>query len=190
VVPLKAIVLNLLSVGAASGLLVLVFQRRWAEPILGFTSNGSIISWLPLFLFVILFGLSMDYHVFILSRVRESVDEGMTTEAAVKHGITATAGVVTSAAFVMVAVFSLFGSLSSLELKQGRRRPRGRRADRRDDRARGARARIDEAARRVELVPAAFPAAALAHYRGAGSCKRSSARCASARRTRVGFEPK
>jgi uncharacterized membrane protein YdfJ with MMPL/SSD domain len=118
VVPLKAIVLNLLSVGAAYGLLVLVFQHHWAEPILGFTSNGSIISWLPLFLFVILFGLSMDYHVFILSRVREAVDEGMSTEAAVKHGITATAGVVTSAAFVMVAVFSLFGSLSSLELKQ------------------------------------------------------------------------
>jgi uncharacterized membrane protein YdfJ with MMPL/SSD domain len=118
VVPLKAIVLNLLSVGAAYGLLVLVFQHHWAEPILGFTSNSSIISWLPLFLFVILFGLSMDYHVFILSRVREAVDEGMSTEAAVKHGITATAGVVTSAAFVMVAVFSLFGSLSSLELKQ------------------------------------------------------------------------
>jgi uncharacterized membrane protein YdfJ with MMPL/SSD domain len=118
VVPLKAIVLNLLSVGAAYGLLVLVFQHHWAEPILGFKSNGSIISWLPLFLFVILFGLSMDYHVFILSRVREAVDEGMSTDAAVRHGITATAGVVTSAAFVMVAVFSLFGSLSSLELKQ------------------------------------------------------------------------
>jgi uncharacterized membrane protein YdfJ with MMPL/SSD domain len=118
VVPLKAIVLNLLSVGAAYGLLVLVFQHRWAEPILGFESNGSIISWLPLFLFVILFGLSMDYHVFILSRVREAVDDGMSTEDAVKHGITATAGVVTSAAFVMVGVFSLFGSLSSLQLKQ------------------------------------------------------------------------
>ena len=118
VVPLKAIVLNLLSVGAAYGLLVLVFQHRWAEPILGFTSNGSIISWLPLFLFVVLFGLSMDYHVFILSRVREAVDGGMRTEDAVRHGITVTAGVVTSAALVMVAVFSLFGSLSSLELKQ------------------------------------------------------------------------
>ena len=66
--PLKAIVLNLLSVGAAYGVLVLVFQHHWAEAILGFTSNGSIISWLPLFLFVVLFGLSMDYHVFILSR--------------------------------------------------------------------------------------------------------------------------
>jgi uncharacterized membrane protein YdfJ with MMPL/SSD domain len=118
VVPLKAIVLNLLSVGAAYGVLVLVFQHRWAEPILGFTSNGSIISWLPLFLFVVLFGLSMDYHVFILSRVREGVDSGMTTDEAVRYGITVTAGVVTSAALVMVGVFSLFGSLSSLELKQ------------------------------------------------------------------------
>jgi uncharacterized membrane protein YdfJ with MMPL/SSD domain len=118
VVPLKAIVLNLLSVGAAYGVLVLVFQHRWAEPILGFTSNGAIISWLPLFLFVVLFGLSMDYHVFILSRVREGVDSGMTTDAAVRYGITVTAGVVTSAALVMVGVFSLFGALSSLELKQ------------------------------------------------------------------------
>ena len=118
VVPLKAIVLNLLSVGAAYGVIVLVFQHHWAEPILGFTSNGSIISWLPLFLFVVLFGLSMDYHVFILSRVREAVDSGVSTEDAVRHGITVTAGVVTSAALVMVGVFSLFGSLSSLELKQ------------------------------------------------------------------------
>jgi RND superfamily putative drug exporter len=118
VVPLKAIALNLLSVGASYGLLVLVFQHRWAEPILGFTSNGLIISWLPLFLFVILFGLSMDYHVFILSRVREAVDGGMPTDAAVRYGITATAGVVTSAALVMVGVFSLFGSLSALDVKQ------------------------------------------------------------------------
>jgi putative drug exporter of the RND superfamily len=106
VVPLKAIVLNLLSVAASYGVLVLVFRGE------------DIISWLPLFLFVILFGLSMDYHVFILSRVREDVDAGMTTTAAVRHGITATAGVVTSAALVMVGVFSLFGSLSSLELRQ------------------------------------------------------------------------
>jgi uncharacterized membrane protein YdfJ with MMPL/SSD domain len=118
VVPLKAIALNLLSVGASYGLLVLVFQHHWAEPILGFKSNGLIISWLPLFLFVILFGLSMDYHVFILSRVREAVDGGMATDEAVRYGITATAGVVTSAALVMVGVFSLFGSLSSLDVKQ------------------------------------------------------------------------
>jgi uncharacterized membrane protein YdfJ with MMPL/SSD domain len=118
VVPLKAIVLNLLSVGAAYGVLVLVFQHHWAEPLLGFHSNGAIISWLPLFLFVVLFGLSMDYHVFILSRVREAVDGGMRTDQAVRYGVTVTAGVVTSAALVMVGVFSLFGSLSSLELKE------------------------------------------------------------------------
>jgi RND superfamily putative drug exporter len=118
VVPLKAIVLNLLSVGASYGVLVLVFQHHWAEPLLGFTSNGAIISWLPLFLFVVLFGLSMDYHVFILSRVREAVDGGMRSDDAVRHGITATAGVVTSAALVMFAVFSIFGSLSALDVKQ------------------------------------------------------------------------
>jgi uncharacterized membrane protein YdfJ with MMPL/SSD domain len=118
VVPLKAIVLNLLSVGAAYGVLVLVFEHHWAEGLLGFTSNGAIISWLPLFLFVVLFGLSMDYHVFILSRVRESVDAGMPTDEAVRHGISVTAGVVTSAALVMVAVFALFGSLSSLDVKE------------------------------------------------------------------------
>jgi RND superfamily putative drug exporter len=118
VVPLKAIALNLLSVGAAYGVLALVFQHHWAEPILGFQSNGTIVSWLPLFLFVVLFGLSMDYHVFILSRVREAVDDGQPTETAVRRSIASTAGVVTAAAFVMVGVFALFGTLSSLELKQ------------------------------------------------------------------------
>jgi uncharacterized membrane protein YdfJ with MMPL/SSD domain len=118
VVPLKAIVLNLLSLSAAYGVLVLVFQNHWAEGLLGFNSNGAVISWLPLFLFVVLFGLSMDYHVFILSRVREAVDSGMGTDDALRYGITRTAGVVTSAALVMVGVFSLFASLSSLDLKQ------------------------------------------------------------------------
>ena len=118
VVPLKAIVLNLLSVGASYGVLVLVFEHHWAESLLGFKSNGVIISWLPLFLFVVLFGLSMDYHVFILSRVREAVDSGMRTDDAVRYGITITAGVVTSAALVMVGVFSLFGTLSSLDVKE------------------------------------------------------------------------
>ncbi|MFL6016023.1 MAG: MMPL family transporter [Gaiellaceae bacterium] len=118
VVPLKAIALNLLSVGASYGVLVLVFQHGWAESLLGFESDGAIISWLPIFLFVVLFGLSMDYHVFILSRVREAVDGGMATRDAVRYGITVTAGVVTSAALVMVGVFSLFGSLSTLDVKQ------------------------------------------------------------------------
>jgi uncharacterized membrane protein YdfJ with MMPL/SSD domain len=118
VVPIKAIVLNLLSVAAAYGVLVLVFQHHWAEGIFGFQSNGTIISWLPLFLFVVLFGLSMDYHVFILSRIREGVDGGMSNDEAVRYGITRTAGVVTSAALVMVGVFSIFGTLSQLDVKE------------------------------------------------------------------------
>jgi uncharacterized membrane protein YdfJ with MMPL/SSD domain len=118
VVPLKAIVLNLLSVAAAYGVLVLVFQHHWAEGLLGFRSNGSVVAWLPLFLFVVLFGLSMDYHVFILRRVREGVDAGMENDEAVRYGITRTAGVVTSAALVMVGVFSIFGTLDQLDVKQ------------------------------------------------------------------------
>jgi uncharacterized membrane protein YdfJ with MMPL/SSD domain len=90
----------------------------WAESLLGFESNGAIISWLPIFLFVALFGLSMDYHVFILSRVQEAFDAGMPTRDAVRHRITVTAGVVTSAALVMVGIFALFGSLSSLDVNQ------------------------------------------------------------------------
>ena len=118
VIPIKAIVLNLLSVGAAYGVLVWIFQDGHGEKLLGFQSNGAITSWLPLFLFVILFGLSMDYHVFILSRIREAVDRGMKTGDAVAHGIKSTAGVVTSAAVVMVGVFSIFATLSLLEFKQ------------------------------------------------------------------------
>jgi RND superfamily putative drug exporter len=118
VVPVKAIVLNLLSVAAAYGVLVLVFQHHWAEGLLGFHSNGAVIAWLPLFLFVVLFGLSMDYHVFILSRVREGVDDGLTNDDAVRYGITRTAGVVTSAAMVMVGVFAIFGTLSQLDVKE------------------------------------------------------------------------
>jgi RND superfamily putative drug exporter len=118
VIPLKAIALNLLSVGAAYGVLTLVFQHGFASELLGFQTPGSVAAWLPLFLFVILFGLSMDYHVLILSRVREGVDRGMSTEDAVREGITSTASTVTSAAFVMVAVFSIFATLSLLDLKE------------------------------------------------------------------------
>jgi RND superfamily putative drug exporter len=117
VVPLKAIVLNLVSVAAAYGVLKLVFQDGHGEGLLGFESLGGITSWLPLFLFVLLFGLSMDYHVFILSRVREAVLRGERTEDAVAHGIKSTAGVVTSAAVVMVAVFSIFATFSQIDLK-------------------------------------------------------------------------
>jgi uncharacterized membrane protein YdfJ with MMPL/SSD domain len=117
VIPIKAIVLNLLSVGAAYGILKLVFQDGRLEGFLDYQSVGGVTSWLPLFLFVILFGLSMDYHVFILSRIREAFDRGMPTDRAVAHGIKSTAGVVTSAAAVMVAVFAIFATLSMLEFK-------------------------------------------------------------------------
>ncbi len=118
VVPIKAIVLNLLSVGAAYGVLVLVFQNGWGEGLLGFHGNGGVTPWLPMFLFVILFGLSMDYHVLILSRVREGVDRGLSSDEAVQRGIEATAGTVTSAAAVMVAVFSVFATLSVIDMKE------------------------------------------------------------------------
>jgi uncharacterized membrane protein YdfJ with MMPL/SSD domain len=118
VIAIKAIILNLLSVAAAYGVLVLVFQHGWGKGFLDFESTAGIDSFLPIFLFVILFGLSMDYHVFILSRIREAYDGGMNTEQAVAHGIKTTAGVVTSAAFVMVCVFSVFATLQILILKQ------------------------------------------------------------------------
>ena len=117
VIALKAIILNLLSVGAAYGVLVLIFQQGHLQSLLGFTSIGGVTAWLPMFLFVVLFGLSMDYHVFILSRIREGHDNGMSTEDAVAHGIKATASVVTSAAIVMVAVFAIFAAIGWLDFK-------------------------------------------------------------------------
>src|SRR3954453_15834905 len=117
VIPIKAIILNLLSVGAAYGVLVLVFQQGHGESLLGFPSIGVVTNWLPLFLFVVLFGLSMDYHIFILSRVRELYDRGMSTDEAVRQGISTTAGTVTSAAAVMVGVFACFVTLSFLDFK-------------------------------------------------------------------------
>jgi RND superfamily putative drug exporter len=118
VIPIKAIVLNLLSVGAAYGVMVWIFQDGHLESLLGFKSNGAIVPWMPIFLFVVLFGLSMDYHVFILTRIREAFDRGRPTEDAVTHGIKTTAGVVTSAAAVMISVFAIFATLSLLIFKQ------------------------------------------------------------------------
>jgi uncharacterized membrane protein YdfJ with MMPL/SSD domain len=118
IIPIKAIVLNLLSVGASYGLLTWIFQDGRFQDQLGYTANGGIASWLPIFLFVILFGLSMDYHVFILTRVREAFDRGMKTEDAVAHGIKTTAGTVTSAAIVMVVVFAAFALQSGIEMKE------------------------------------------------------------------------
>ncbi|OSP43301.1 MULTISPECIES: MMPL family transporter [unclassified Streptomyces] len=117
-VALSAIVLNLLSAAASFGVLVAVFQHTWAEGLLDFRSSGAVVSWLPLFLFVVLFGLSMDYHVFVVSRIREVALTGASTRDAVRQGITRSAGVVTSAAVVMVGVFGIFGTLSMVEFKQ------------------------------------------------------------------------
>ena len=118
VVAAKAIVLNLLSVAAAYGVLVLVFQHGVGKGLLGFSSTAGIDPVIPLLLFVILFGLSMDYHVFILSRIREAYNRGMGSDEAVAYGIRTTAGVVTSAAIVMVFVFAIFATLSMMFFKQ------------------------------------------------------------------------
>ena len=118
VIAATAIVLNLLSVGAAYGVLVSVFQGGWGIVHVNGVHHGPIAAFLPLFLFVILFGLSMDYHVFILSRIREGHDQGLPTREAVRRGITHSAGVITSAAIVMVAVFSTFATLSVYSMQQ------------------------------------------------------------------------
>lgn len=118
VVALLTTALNLLSVGAAFGVLTLVFQNSWAESVLHFHSTGGVISWIPIFLFVVLMGLSMDYHVFVLSRVKEKVDAGLPPKLAVRQGVQETAGVVTSAAVVMISVFALFATLSMVEMKE------------------------------------------------------------------------
>jgi RND superfamily putative drug exporter len=115
---LAVVALNLLSVAAAYGVLTVVFQHGWGEGLLGFTSNGTVVTWVPLFAFVILFGLSMDYTVLVLERIREARRAGLDPAAAVREGIAATAGAVTSAAVVMVAVFSLFAMLRLPEMKQ------------------------------------------------------------------------
>ena len=154
VIPIKAIILNLLSVAAAYGVLVAVFQDGHGASLLGFTPTGGVAPWLPLFLFVILFGLSMDYHVFILSRVKELVDGGMSTEDAVSEGIKSTAGTVTSAALVMVGRVLDLHDAQPRRPEGVRRRPRRRRPDRRDDHPRRPASRQHEAARGLELVPA------------------------------------
>ncbi|WP_030338672.1 MMPL family transporter [Streptomyces sp. NRRL S-1022] len=117
-VAITSIVLNLLSVAAAYGILVAVFQHGWGASLVGAEGVGAIVTWLPLFLFVILFGLSMDYHVFVVSRIREARMRGRTTTDAIRHGVVTTAGVVTSAAVIMVAVFAIFGTLSMQSMKQ------------------------------------------------------------------------
>jgi RND superfamily putative drug exporter len=109
--------LNLASVGIAFGVLTLVFQRGLGERLLDFSSTGFVIEWVPLFVFVVLVGLSMDYHVFVLSRIREGIQHGLSPRHAVESGVTQTAGVVTSAAAVMVSVFAIFATFGMLAMK-------------------------------------------------------------------------
>jgi putative drug exporter of the RND superfamily len=118
VIPIKAILLNLLSTGAAFGVLVLVFQDGWFAAPLGITAGGVIESWVPIFIFTILFGLSMDYHLFILTRIKEARDRGLESRAAVAKGIAITAGTITSAASIMVVVFSVFVTLKFVFIQQ------------------------------------------------------------------------
>ena len=118
VIAATTICLNLLSVGAAYGVLTAIFVHGWGAALIGTEAPGAIESWIPLFVFVVLFGLSMDYNVFVVSRIKEAHDRGMPTRDAVGYGIRSTAGVVTSAAVIMVAVFAVFGSLSLQQFKQ------------------------------------------------------------------------
>ena len=173
VIPIKAIALNLLSVAASYGVLTWLFQDGHGESLFGFTSNGSIAAWLPLFLFVILFGLSMDYHVLILTRVRELFDRGMTTEEAVSEGIKSTAGVITTRRPGDGRRVRDVRDAAEHRNEADGGRPRRRRPARRDDRSRGAAALDDVAARRPQLVAA--PQAGVAAGgppRGAGRRRR------------------
>lgn len=116
-VPIISIVLNRLSITAAYGVVTWVFQDGHLSSLLNFTPYGGVTSWLPLFMFVLLFGLSMDYHIFILSRIRERRLAGEDPKPAVASGIATSAGVAASAAVIMVAVFSIFVTLSAIEYK-------------------------------------------------------------------------
>ena len=118
VIPIKAILLNLLSTGAAFGVMVLVFRDGWLAEPLGITPGGVIESWVPVFIFTILFGLSMDYHLFILTRIKEARDRGLESRAAVARGVSVTAGTITSAASIMVVVFAAFVTLKFVFIQQ------------------------------------------------------------------------
>ncbi|RKN08134.1 MMPL family transporter [Streptomyces radicis] len=117
-IALASIVLNLLSVGAAFGAMTAVFQHGWGADLLGMEPAGSIEAWMPLFVLVILFGLSMDYHVFVVSRIREAHDRGLANRDAITDGIRATAGPVIGAAAIMIAVFSVFALLRMQDMQQ------------------------------------------------------------------------
>ena len=153
-VPLKAVVMNLLSIGAAYGLRVAVFQWGWFAGVFGVDATGPIEPFIPMMLFAIVFGLSMDYEVFLLSRVKEEYDKGSTNDKAVADGLAATARVITAAAAIMVVrVRQLPARVRPRRQAHGLRARRSR-ADRRHGRSHGLRARHDGAPRRSQLVAA------------------------------------
>ena len=175
VVALKAIVLNLLSVGAAFGILVLVFQHGVGKGVLGFSSTAGISPVVPMLLFVILFGLSMDYHVFIVSRIRETFDRGASMDDAISYGIKSTAGTCHERSDRHGRGVLDLRDVVDADVQAVRRRAGGRDLDRRHHRSRRAAPRDDEAAGRAELVPAQVArvasAARRARIRARGGCK-------------------
>ena len=151
-VPLKAVIMNLLSIGAAYGILVAIFQWGWGKDLIGVDKAGPIEAWVPMLLFAIVFGLSMDYEVFLLSRIKEEYDRTKDNATAVADGLAATARVITAAALIMFCVFGAFVLGDDRAAQAVRPRPGDRRADRRHDRPHGPRAGDDGAARRPQLV--------------------------------------
>ena len=169
VIPLKAIVLNLLSVGAAYGVVVMVFQWGWGISILGSEATGLTEPWLPLFLFAIIFGLSMDYHMLILNRIKEAYDQGHSNEESVSLGIKVTAGQITSAAAIMVGVFGTFALGRSIGGPADGPRPRSSGTYRCHTGAVGAAASLHEASGRPQLVPSQVAGLAAQGDHGTGS---------------------
>ena len=156
VVAAKAIAVNLLSVGAAYGVLVLVFQEGIGNELFGFPQVDTIEAWVPLFLFAVLFGLSMDYHVFLLSRIRERFHRTGDNSDAIAHGVGSTGRIITGGALIIIAVFSGFARGDLVMFQQMGFRRRHRPAARRDHRPPRARPGGDAAARQPQLVPASW----------------------------------
>ena len=152
--PLKAVLLNLLSIGAAYGMLVVVFKWGVGEDLLGLYQFDQVEGWIPIFLFAMLFGLSMDYEVFLVTRMREAWDDGADNATAVAYGLERTGRIITAAAIIMCAAFSGFLGRADRRPPAVRARARGRGARRRDDRPLAARAEHDAALRPLELVAA------------------------------------
>ena len=167
-VPLKAVIMNLLSIGAAYGILVAIFQWGWGKDLFGVDRAGPIEAWVPMFLFAIVFGLSMDYEVFLLSRIKEEYDRTEDNATAVADGLAATARVITAAALIMFCVFGAFALGDDRQLKLFGLGLAIAVLHRRHDRPHGPRAGDDGAARRPQLVDPEVARPDPAEHRGRG----------------------